>query len=649
MCRQVTPVPSNGTANLQSAFHVHHLFEIRSDLLKVPVGGGCQDSLGVNDVCCSKHAGKKLDLYCETCEEFICFQCTIKLHHSHQYDLVAEILGRHRKKLSLSLEPLEAKIIAIDKAMLRIDTRCEEIIDKRVVLENTLDYQFRQFQVALESRKLELLQQLHSVCEVKLSKLTAQKEEVKSVQVKLNLSLMSIKGWLTATNLKEVLYLKETLMVKRGIDEATSLFPLCLLEPTEKDDMDFRTTEDMHRVCRRFGLICSRDMPSLMKSQLMGQGLEQAEVEEKSRVAFVPINVDNELCKKSIEADLRCEFVSMLTGMSIRCGVVEKKESDYEIGYVPSVKGRHLLSIKIKGMDIKGSPFNVSVRMPLSKLGQRKTCSPITIISDVEAPCGVALTSTGEIIVSESSRNQISVFKCNGEKCLSFGVAGSGCGEFSNPSGLAIDAEGNILVADQWNNRVQKFTSSGHYLASSCLADAANVQGLKSPSGIAVNSINKKIYVTDHLNCRVVVLNFDLTYCSSFGKKGSGKGQFLNPWDVACTQDGTGRLCVTDCLNNRVQVFTSEGDFVKKFGKKGQGRGDLDNPAGVCVDKENYVYITELGTHRVSVFTLEGQLVTVFGKEGDDIGDFNNPQRLTVDSCGVLYICDSGNDKLKLF
>lgn len=251
--------------------------------------------------------------------------------------------------------------------------------------------------------------------------------------------------------------------------------------------------------------------------------------------------------------------------------------------------------------------------------------------------------------MSESSRNQISVFKCNGEKCLSFGVAGSGCGEFSNPSGLAIDAEGNILVADQWNNRVQKFTSSGHYLASSCLADAANVQGLKSPSGIAVNSINKKIYVTDHLNCRVVVLNFDLTYCSSFGKKGSGKGQFLNPWDVACTQDGTGRLCVTDCLNNRVQVFTSEGDFVKKFGKKGQGRGDLDNPAGVCVDKENYVYITELGTHRVSVFTLEGQLVTVFGKEGDDIGDFNNPQRLTVDSCGVLYICDSGNDKLKLF
>ena len=47
-----------------------------------------------------------------------------------------------------------------------------------------------------------------------------------------------------------------------------------------------------------------------------------------------------------------------------------------------------------------------------------------------------------------------------------------------------------------------------------------------------------KVYVTDTDNHRILVLNPDLTFSSTFGKRGSGKGQFDDPcgqhWESVC-------------------------------------------------------------------------------------------------------------------
>ena len=78
------------------------------------------------------------------------------------------------------------------------------------------------------------------------------------------------------------------------------------------------------------------------------------------------------------------------------------------------------------------------------------------------------------------------------------------------------------------------------------------------------------------MNHCVQVLNSDLTFSSSFGKCGSGKGQFDYPRGIAC--DSTGKVYVADRDNHRVQVFTAEGKFLKMFGRHGDGRGELSLP-----------------------------------------------------------------------
>ena len=84
------------------------------------------------------------------------------------------------------------------------------------------------------------------------------------------------------------------------------------------------------------------------------------------------------------------------------------------------------------------------------------------------------------------------------------------------------------------------------------------------------------MYVAETDNNRVQVLNSDLTFSHTFGRKGSGKGQFNWPYGVAC--DSSGNVYVTDTNNQRVQVFTAEGKFLRMFGRHGDKKGELEGP-----------------------------------------------------------------------
>ena len=105
--------------------------------------------------------------------------------------------------------------------------------------------------------------------------------------------------------------------------------------------------------------------------------------------------------------------------------------------------------------------------------------------------------------------------------------------------------------------------------------------------------------MVDHWNHRVQVLNSDLTFSSTFGKEGSGKGQFKYPWNIAC--DSTGKMYVTDGGNHHIQVFTAGGKFLRMFGRYGEDRGELNWPVGITADTNDMVYVSEVDNGRFSV------------------------------------------------
>ena len=649
ICRHDTPVPANGVAGLQPAFQINHLLEIMEEHKKAAADPPAsaekaeRDSASLTSrdkvkVCCHEHAGKEVELFCETCGEPVCVKCVIKggKHNSHDCEELDKAFERYKVEVTASLEPMEKQVTTITKALAQLDARCAEISDQRAAVEADIHTAFRKLQRILDTRKTELIGQLHHITQRKLKKLAVQRDQLETTLAQLSSCLGFMRESLKTGSQEEVLLMKSS--VVKQVKELTTTFPPDMLKPSTEADAIFSALADVTTACRNYGQVSDTDLPDPSKCHATGKGIA-AVVGEMSTAVLQAVNFKGQPCEEPIQSS-ECELVSELSGTRTRGSVERKGQSQYEINYQPTIKGRHQLLVKMEGQHIRGSPFTISAKSPVEKLG-----TPILTLRGVRRPWGAAINQRGEVIVADEGGHCVSVFSPSGEKLRTFGTYGSGQGQFQSPCGVAVDDEWNILVADGDNHRIQKFTPEGQFLTAVGAKRKGPLQ-FDYPIDIVFNAANKKVYVTDSNNHRVQVLNSDLTFSSSFGKCGSGKGQFDYPCGIAC--DSTGKVYVADRDNDRVQVFTAEGKFLKMFGRRGAGRGELSGPKGVAIDSNDMVYVSEWGNDRVSVFTSEGVFVTSFGSRGEGPGQFKLPCGVAVDNSGVVYVCDH-NHRVQVF
>ena len=633
---------------LQSAFHINHLLEIYRDSIKKldNPAGTPEGAVGITKAdtpsknmaqCCFEHA-EELKLYCETCGELVCLQCAIKggKHHNHDYALLQIAFEKYKKDILSSLEPMEEQVVIIEKALEKLNTRCGEISNQRAAIEDKVHVTFRRLREVLTVRETELIGHLHQMTQAKLKGLAAQSDQIETTLSQLNSCLHFMRESLRTGNESDMLMTKANTV--QQVNELTTPFKQDILKPNTEADMIFSALADMTAMCQDYGQVLSPDLLDPSNCQVTGKGVEEAaKVMETSTVLLQAVNYGSKSYRKLIQS-LECELESEITCTRASCSVERRGQSQYEISYQPTIKGRHQLHIKVESQDVRGSPFSVGVKSQVENLS-----TPIMNIGCVEKPWGVAVYQWGEVVVSDRRRNCVSVFSTSGIKLRSFGTCGSGHGQFNEPYGVAVDCEGNILVTDFNNHRIQKLTAKGHFLAVVGTKGSGHLQ-FSSPIDIAIG--NDKVYVADFKNHRIQVLHSNLTFSSTFGKQGSGKGQFNHPQSITC--DSKQSVYVVDTNNHRIQVFTAEGKFLRMFGRRGQGKGELNRPISIAVC-DDLLYIGEGDNGRVSVFTLEGRFVTSFGSMGTGPGQFRWPCGLAADKNGVVYVCDSINKIVQVF
>ncbi len=623
-CRQVTPLPA-GVRGLQSAFLVNKFLEVINN----------QKQSTEDTFHCLEHQNRELELYCETCDKLICLDCTIRQHNGHMYSLVKDVFEKHRLDIISSLKPADKQLNSVSTALEELTARYGEIFDQQSTLESQIHQRANELHKTIENSKNELISKLHHITREKLIDLASQREQMETIQAQLRSCIDYMKERLRTESQVKVLKMKTTRVTE--VQELTATFLPETLTPNAEADIEFSSPQDIATACRNFGQIYTLSSPSSSKCYTMCE--KEAVIEGKSTTILQAINFKGEPYVKQLET-LKCELVSEITGIRARGSAEKRGESQYEISYQPTVKGRHQLHITIDGWHIRGSPFSITAKTPVEMLGV-----PLLTIGNVQRPWGVAINHRGEVVITEHNGHCISVFTPSGNKLRSFGMRGSGQGQFKNPCGVAIDSEENILVVDNNNHRIQKFTPEGEFMMAVGEKVVIGPQNFDYFQSIALNTRNNRIYVVN--GCSIQILNSDLTCFSTFGKNGSGKGQFDYPWGIAC--DSTGKVYVADSANHRIQVFTTEGKFLRQFGRRGQGTGELYWPYGIAIDANNTVYISEFYNHRISVFTPDGKFLTSFGSFGEEPGEFKYPYSLAVDHSGVVYMCDYGNNRAQVF
>ena len=139
----------------------------------------------------------------------------------------------------------------------------------------------------------------------------------------------------------------------------------------------------------------------------------------------------------------------------------------------------------------------------------------------------------------------------------------------------------------------------------------------------------------------------DEEFLGEFSRYGDSDGELI--WPAGIALDSQRNVCVTDEWLNRVSIFDKEGNFLRLWGSPGDGDGKFDRPSGIAIDQQDNLYIVDSLNHRVQVLTRDGKYLQKWGSLGSGDGELNSPWGITMDNQGYVYVVDHKNHRVQKF
>lgn len=643
LCRQETSLPGGSAVELKSAFNIVNLLEIEGGLSKIEndiskidsglnASEGCPSDAALKESEKTKPVGKpctyhekEASLFCDSCNDFICLECTIEKHNGHQYNLIDVAKERSKEELMGILQLAQVESVSLERSIVKFEEREARISAQEAEIEFQIHEIASNLQRELEKKKTKLITQLQELSRAKLHAVNCEKAEMEMCHMRIKGSVDYLLQVINSEKAEEIILEKEgsKKLVKLALSESQQ----ANRDPREKANMILTTAMDPALRGIETSAAIKTYFEEPQKCYATGTGLSEAVVGETQTITVYVVDSRGRPCKDGCDNKIKFEIVSAITENKVSGCAKQKKEHQYEISYQAECKGLNYLSIVIDKEHIEGSPFKISVR----PAGTYKSLGTLIGSFCFQYPCGITHSNDGDLLVVSDREDGISVLQEKGGLLDTIRSSNS----FMD---VAIGTDQHLYVVDCANNQVLQFSPQGIITAphsQECQLDFSN------PVGIAFSHRAKKVYVTDSYNHQIKVLNTDLSLYKVFGKRGSLKTQFKFPWGICC--DSSGKVYVADSENDRVQVFTAEGKFVRMFGKSGEAPGELKWPLGIAVDASNLLYVSESGNHRVSVFGVSGQFLHCFG-------EVRTPRGVSVNSnTGVVCVCDYENSNILIY
>jgi uncharacterized protein (TIGR03663 family) len=139
-----------------------------------------------------------------------------------------------------------------------------------------------------------------------------------------------------------------------------------------------------------------------------------------------------------------------------------------------------------------------------------------------------------------------------------------------------------------------------------------------------------------------------LASISSFGAKGSGPGQLLEPRGLTVTPQG--KIAVADSKNGRIQIFSPSGEFLEEFGQ-GTLSPDVSGVSDIACSPEGAFYVADTWNQAVRKFSPQGELLTTVQQALHDkrLEGMFGPRGIAWSPKGRVYVCDTGNKKIRVY
>jgi serine/threonine protein kinase, bacterial len=291
---------------------------------------------------------------------------------------------------------------------------------------------------------------------------------------------------------------------------------------------------------------------------------------------------------------------------------------------------------------------------------------------------GITVDENGNIYIADSHNNLIrkispeglvTTLAGNGSPGSSDGIGNSA--SFFYPAGIAVDRSGWIYVADTHNSLIRKISPEGKVTTlvgmrpNPTKAGKFDTVKFDNPSGITVD-LNGNIYLADWAKdlVRKISPGGIVTDLAGNGNPGSKDGQgptssFYLPEGIAV--DAKGDVFVADTYNNMIRKINPNGVVATFAGKKEKGSRDgrgpaasFLHPAGLAIDKNENLYVADVGNNKIRKITPDGDVTTfagtgMRGSANGQVGTatFYRPFGVAVDKGGNVYVADYQNNLVR--
>ena len=532
--------------------------------------------------CSEKYHEKEVTkFFCVGCQSCVCQVCINTDHKSH--DVV----------------PLEK---AADDEKANITARAELVKEKKEVCRDVIR-EFEKTEHELETNISTAKRQVSQATEQMMGKLRQLEREAITTLEKSRVSRIAKLHSGKASVVSFEKQLDQAFEFSNNLVERSSSSDIMLnkknVEERIKDLIETTMPALPVSSCVEFVSTCEPESLSLGFTKFSETDVQGSTVEGLDQNFQAGVEAELLICPKTSEGEIRNTQhtdrveIHIDPADQVRSLVTSEKEDRcFQAKFVVKVPGTYKIEVKVNGQRLVKSPFTIVV-----KAREFNIVGKLDFQGEVpQALAGIAVNSKGVIAMADGNGHCILVFDETGKFVRKIGgqVCKDGQFELTNVTFLNDD---EILVADERNHRIQQL----------------NVQ-----TG---------------------------NFVKSFGKKGSGDGEFKNPVSVCITSDGR-FIVVADFNNSRIQVFTMDGEPVFKFGDSGPER--LDHPID-CVCYEEKFFVADMNNNCVKVFDERGQFLYKFGEKGNGDGQLNFLYDLCVDKYGNLLVCDTGNKRIQQF
>lgn len=188
---------------------------------------------------------------------------------------------------------------------------------------------------------------------------------------------------------------------------------------------------------------------------------------------------------------------------------------------------------------------------------------------------------------------------------------------FHRPTDITWDPQGNIFVSDGYtDSRVVKYDKNGKFIKS--MGTRGNgVNQFNTPHGITADN-QGMIYVADRGNSRIVVLDNDLNWKTTYDNVGAPWGVCVtqsNPQYIFSTASSSTNMDVADvALTGEVYKLELNGKVLGRFGKAGKAMREFASVHTLDCRNPNEIFLAEINAWRVQKVTLRGQAAPSGGR-----------------------------------